>query len=221
MKKVNCRKVAENACKNWFSYQNAVELELAARAVKNFDPKVILEIGVANGASLATWAAVTEPDLVIGLDPLTNPKTPEAEASLNQLIKDYNIQMIPHIDRAREAHEKLEKILGNRKIDFMFIDGGHGYNDASYDFQFYSQYLNVPSIVGFHDVYGSDALADGGSLVNFYWDRVARQSGYNYDLFHNHSSMGIGIIYINKDNAPELIKENFTWKAERDLKNES
>lgn len=190
-----CYDVAQNAFKNWHSYQNADELEIALRVVKKFAPKVIVEIGIANGASLASWAEIAKPDIAIGIDPLNNPKTMQQEMSLGKLIHDYNLKIIPHIDRAPEAHEKLIELLDGRKIDFLFIDAEHRYDDVRYDYYEYVKYLNHPSIVGFHDVYFSEHIFDSGSQVSALWERLKRQN-IDYDEIHFHSTMGIGILHI-------------------------
>ena len=108
--------------------------------------------------------------------------------------------MIPHISRLDEAHQQLKTLLGDCKVDFLFIDGGHGYDDVSHDYRMYLQYMNRPSIIGFHDVYQSDTLSDGGSHVGFFWERMKRLYP-KYDEFHFHSSMGIGFVYL----LPEVV----------------
>lgn len=190
-----CKQIAEKAVKDWFAYQNSVELELALRVIDERKPKVILEIGVAHGGSLAAWVKVANPDLAIGIDPLTLPHTPEQQASFDKLIKENNIKMIPWVSRLPEAHKELKKLLKGRKVDFLFIDGGHGYDDARHDFQEYKKYLNPNAMVGFHDIYYSDVLADAGSLVSLFWERIKRNYIY-HDEFHYHSTMGIGIIQL-------------------------
>jgi len=209
---VDCKKVAENAVKNWFSYQDPFELEIAARWVQKFDPRVILEIGTANNASIATWVAVSNPDLVIGIDPLTNPQTPDEKKSFNKLVDEYKINIIPTIDR--KAHSELEAILDGRKVDFLFIDGGHDYHDASYDYQAFAKYLNVPALIGFHDVFQNPVLCDGGSLVGYFWERMVIESEYNYRIINNNTSMGIGMISLNENNKKSLLKPEYLKRGE-------
>ena len=193
---MTCKQIAEKAVKEWFAYQNPVELELALRSVKEHNPKVILEIGVAQGGSIAAWAKATDADLVIGMDPLTIPREPKMKASFDKLIKENDIKIIPWVSRLPVAHEELEKLLKGCKIDFLFIDGNHGYGDAQYDFSAYKKYLAEDALVGFHDIYYSDALADAGSLVCFFWERMKRDYSHN-DEFHFHSTMGIGMVKMN------------------------
>ena len=131
--------------------------------------------------------------MAIALDPLTIPRTEEQKKVYENLSKIYNFQIIPYISRLQEAHNNLKEILQGRKVDFLFIDGGHSYDDVKHDFFAYLQYMNNPSVIGFHDIYYSDQLSDSGHQVSFFWERIKRL--YVYDEFCFHSSMGIGLIY--------------------------
>lgn len=191
---MNCRQIAKKACKEWFAYQDPFELEMALRSLKKFHPKRICEIGTANGASIASWCEACKPELAIGLDPLTNPKTPEQQASFDYLMQKYNIKMIPYISRFQEAHDMMKNFLKGKKLDFLFIDGEHGFRDVVYDFNFYLPYMNSPSIIGFHDIYYREDLIDSGQESGLFWERIKKK--YNYDEFVYHSTMGIGFIYL-------------------------
>jgi len=81
------KQVAQKAVKEWFAYQNALELEFSMRVVSEFKPKVISEIGTAHNASLACWVEAANPELAIGIDPLTLPKT-EAQ---QKVFDDYTL----------------------------------------------------------------------------------------------------------------------------------
>jgi cephalosporin hydroxylase len=196
---VNSRQLAKKAVKEWYGYQNVDELEMALRVVKRKKPKVIMEIGIAHGASLFAWTKVAKPELSIGLDPLTLEKTPEQRESLERNAKENNIHLIPWVSRLPIAHELLENVLDGRKIDFLFIDGNHGYDDGRHDFQEYKKYLSDDALVGFHDIYYCDVLADAGSTLPFFWERMKRDYNGQYE-FHFNSSMGIGMVEMNSYN---------------------
>jgi len=194
---MDCKSLAEKACKHWFAYQNPVELELALRVAKEFCPKVVVEIGIAYCASLACWAEIARPDLVIGIDPMTLPATEEQKGVIDFLTALYKIHIIKQPSCLPKAHSELEALLGDKKIDFLFIDADHRYDSVRADWDNYLPYMNSPSMVGFHDIYYSDKIFDSGSQVSFLWDRIKRQMKYNrFDEFHYHSSMGIGIVYL-------------------------
>ena len=192
------KEVAQKAVDEWYAYQNAYELEVGLHMIQEREPKVIVEIGVAFGATLAAWAEVCKPDLVIGIDPLTLPMTPIQKDVLDGLVKKYDLKIIPHRSEHSEAFEKLEELLDGRKIDFLFIDGEHLYDNVKHDFDEYMKYMNHISTIGFHDVYYNKTLYDAGSRVNVLWHQLKR-SYINYDEIHFHSSMGLGFIHLPKD----------------------
>ena len=166
------RETAETAVKEWFAYQNPLELEMALRAVEFIQPKVIMELGVAHGASLASWAEIAKPDICISLDPEDIPRTPEQKKSFEYLADKYKFQRIGRYSRDPYSHKMMDIMLNGRKVDFMFIDGAHGFDDVKHDFYSYKKYMAPNGVVGFHDIYFSEGLVDAGSQVNWLWDRL-------------------------------------------------
>lgn len=190
-----CHDIAQEVVKSGSAYQDAFELEMALRAIAIHKPKIILEIGIANAASLASWAAVCEPELVIGIDPMNNPKHAGWQEALDRRIAENNIKIIPHISRLEITHEALKGILNERKVDFLFIDAEHKYDDVRHDFYKYLPYMAPGGIVGFHDIFYSDEIFDSGSQAGFFWERMKREYKI-WDEFQFHSTMGIGLVYL-------------------------
>jgi len=188
------KEISERAVKEWFAYQNQLELQMALTAIEKISPQVVLEIGVAHGASLAAWSAIAHPELTIALDPEDIPRTPEQKASYDFLAKIYNFRRIPFYTRNPNAHKMLENYLDGRKVDFMFIDGAHGFDDVKHDYYSYRKYMAPNGVVGFHDIAYTEGLVDAGSQVNWLWDRLKLL--YDHDEFYSHSTMGIGLIYL-------------------------
>jgi hypothetical protein len=202
---MNANEIALKAVNEWFAYQNVIELENALVAVDLIKPQIVMELGTAHGGSLAAWAEICKPQLTISLDPEDIPRTPEQQASFDNLCKQYKFERIQFYDRNPHAHELLKIILAGRKIDFMFLDGAHGFDDVNYDFYSYKKYMSPNGVVGFHDIYGCEALEDAGSGVNWLWDRLIKR--YSYDLFYSHSGMGIGLIYLGRPQTPSAHKQ--------------
>lgn len=199
---MKAHELAEKAVKEWFAYQNVFELEMALTTLEKINPKVIMELGTAHGASLACWAEIAKPELVISLDPEDIPRTEAQKASFNHLAKKYKFQRIPLYDRNPKAQDMLEQILNGRKIDFLFIDGAHDFHSVSFDFYTYKKYMAPNGVVGFHDIAYNEVLADAGSTVSWFWDRMMTR--YEHDIFYQHSSMGIGFIYLGMPTVPSV-----------------
>ena len=198
------KEISEKVVDEWFGYQDKFEMEMALTVVGKLQPKVILEIGTAHGASLAAWAEIAKPDLTIALDPEDIPRTTEQQKSFDFLAKEYNFRRIPFYTRNPVAHSKLKAILDKKKVDFMFIDAAHDFDNVLYDFYAYKKYMAPNGVVGFHDITYNEVLADAGSTVSFFWDRMVTR--YNYDIFYHHSTMGIGFIYLGMPVTPSTHK---------------
>lgn len=192
--------IAFKAVNEWFAYQNVIELSNAINAVGLFKPRVVMELGTAHGGSLAAWAEIAKPELTISLDPEDIPRTPEQQASFDNLCKTYDFKRIPKYSRDPIAREMLKSYLNGRKIDFLFIDGAHGFDDVKHDFYAYKPFMAPNGVIGLHDIFYSEALEDAGSQVSWLWDRLIKR--YNYDLFYSHSGMGIGLIYLGVPCTP-------------------
>ena len=108
-------------------------------------PKVILEIGVADGGSLLLWSKLLQEDgLLIGIDAYSlmgwDLKTTKCKTVL--IIGD---------SRGEQVVEETKKTLQGREIDFLRIDGGHDYVTAKSDFDKYSPFVREGGLIAFHD----------------------------------------------------------------------
>jgi len=51
-----------------------------------------------------------------------------------------------------EQRARLQRVLGGRPIDFLFIDGDHGYDGVRADYELYAPLVRPGGIVAFHDI---------------------------------------------------------------------
>jgi glycosyltransferase involved in cell wall biosynthesis len=101
-------------------------------------PESIIEIGVAEGASLAF---ARPPTLAIGVDP-----TPRAMSPLKA-----NTQIFPETSDEFFAQRRPDALLGGRPLGVGFIDGLHLYEQALKDFINLERYCGPRSVILFHD----------------------------------------------------------------------
>lgn len=117
------------------------------------DPHVILEIGTGMGGSLKFWEQLVKPgDLVVSVD---------VEPDLKRIVWDYKgsdrkILLIVGDSMDEKTVTAVKETLSGRSVDFLFIDGGHLYENVSTDFRNYMPFVKVGGLVGFHDLSDPD-----------------------------------------------------------------
>jgi len=100
-----------------------------------------------------------------------------------------------------ETLRKIEGILRDDKVDFLFIDGDHSYEGVKKDFEMYSPLVRKGGIIAFHDIipdyytkYGIKTSSWAGEVYKF-WDEV-KEKYEHLEIVKdkNQDGFGIGII---------------------------
>jgi len=98
---------------------------------------------------------------------------------------------------------KVQKILGDKKIDFLFIDGDHSYEGIKQDFLFYSKCVRKDGLIAFHDIM-KDNLPGNVCEVDKFWARI--KTVYQHrEIVADRKQIGagIGIIYYDPEKTCE------------------
>lgn len=116
--------------------------------VKN-DVKVILEIGVArfnNGANMSTVSTgvflenKNDDTIYLGVD-----------LADRSYVKGKNVHTLrTNSSNLEEIMNKIEELYGEKRIDFLFIDGWHSVNQVLDEWRFV-EYLSKDGVIAFHD----------------------------------------------------------------------
>lgn len=115
------------------------------KILKKIKPKTILEIGTANGGTLFLFCQVADPNATIISIDLPGGKFgggyPKWKIPLYKSFakKNQKIYLIRANSHKQETLEKVKKILDDKKVDFLFIDGDHSYGGVKKDFEIYSR----------------------------------------------------------------------------------
>lgn len=163
--------------------QNPQEIYNLLEEVYKLDPKVIVEVGVWNGGSLKIWDRVlsdVEDSLIIGVDMYDNLKW-----DINQA--ESRVVFIKTDTRTDMAASLIDGELGNRKIDFLFLDGDHGYLAVKGDFEKISYLVRPGGLVAFHD------LKTEAANVGKFWNEIDLPKK---DLSIGGGSQGVGVVWV-------------------------
>ena len=179
-----------------------VILELA-RIVKKLKPRYILEIGTANGGTLFLWCRLAMDDAtVISVDLPGGPfgggypkwRIPLYKSFAKEKQRLYLIRASSHDPRTLK---NVRRILGENKLDFLFIDGDHTYEGVKKDFEMYVPLVRKGGIVTFHDIVPGPLELVGG--VPKFWNEIKRETKYkNVEVVQDWSQggYGLGILFI-------------------------
>jgi len=163
-------------------------------------PKVILEIGTAGGGTLFLFSNIAhEEAILISVDLY---QTIEKRILFRYIGKEkQKIFLIQGDSHSIETLRKIEGILRDDKVDFLFIDGDHSYEGVKKDFEMYSPLVRKGGIIAFHDIipdyytkYGIKTSSWAGEVYKF-WDEV-KEKYEHLEIVKdkNQDGFGIGII---------------------------
>jgi len=164
-------------------------------------PKTLLEIGTASGGTLFLFCQVAEPDAtIISVDLPGGPfggGYPEWRIPLYKSFakEKQRIHLIRADSHDPKTLEIVKKILGDSKLDFLFIDGDHTYEGVKRDFEMYSPLVRKGGIIAFHDIV--EHPPETGCEVSRFWNEIKHSYTYlEIVKSWNQKWAGIGVIYV-------------------------
>lgn len=178
------------------------EILESLKILDNVKPKIMLEIGTANGGTLFLFshiasrdATILSVDLPAGMFGGGYPiwKIPLYKSFA---LSDQKIQLIRADSHRHSTLERIKSILNEKEIDFLFIDGDHTYEGVKKDFEMYSSLVKNAGVIAFHDIVPGPTENVGG--VPEFWQEI--KSEYKYlEIVKdwNQGGYGIGLIYKN------------------------
>jgi len=176
------------------SVQMRDEILALANAVKSINPKIILEIGTCNGGTLFIWSNIAT-DTVITCD--LN-KTKVREDLYQQFPPDSSDCKI--ISLAGDSHndkflETVKTKLGNKPVDFLFIDGDHTEAGVRQDYAMYSPLVRSGGLIAFHDIVEKQPTPQ--NQVYYFWEELKKNVEYE-EFIHdsNQTGYGIGLVHV-------------------------
>lgn len=159
--------------------QNPRELREFLEVVRDLAPKTVLEIGTARGGMLYCFCQLAAPDaLLVSLDlpgaPNCGGQTQVERSFFSSFRQPGQVMhFIPDNSHNHTSRERLRSILGDRKVDLMFIDGDHSYGGVRIDCDMYAEFLSPDGIMVLHDICLLPEHWGGGNEVGEFWKEYA------------------------------------------------
>lgn len=174
--------------------QDPFEIHEAMHFLDNRGLNNFLEIGTYGGGTFACWASII-PGIKISLDmPPPDINADERDAKMRE---DFAGVHILRGDSHNYAHvETIRRILGDEKVDFLFIDGDHSQRGCKQDYDMYVQFVNPQGgIIGFHDIVDSPRHRSEGCFVGPAFQSIG---GPRVEILGGNVWGGIGFIMLGE-----------------------
>lgn len=164
-------------------------------------PKVIVEIGTANGGTLFLLTKVAPDNATIISIDLPRGEFgggyPRWKVPLYKSFrrKKQNIFLIRASSHSQKTLKKVRTILNSDPIDFLLIDGNHTYEGVKKDFSLYSSLVRKGGIIAFHDIVFHPFHPD--CQVDKFWTEIKdKYKTQEIISLQNQTWAGIGILFV-------------------------
>jgi len=183
--------------------QNMNELLGLVREVEQLELSTVCEIGTLKGGTLFIWCQLARPDATVFSIDLPGGEFGGgySERSLplfDAFTKDgQRLECLRGDSHAEETRQDFASRLGERRLDFLFIDGDHTYDGVRQDFEMYAPYVRPGGIVAFHDILPRPELPE--IEVWRFWEELKQSHRHREFIEHDKGSrsIGIGLVHID------------------------
>jgi cephalosporin hydroxylase len=176
--------------------QDSYEIRSLLTFLQQKKVRSFVEIGTSHGGSFYAFSAICKPgghkvsvDLCGGAygQPYD---VAYRNALLSKLCKGARFVMADSHDPSTPA--RVSEILGDARVDFLFIDADHTYNGVSSDYNMYRSFVKPGGWIGFHDIKQSAFHESLGVGVGKFWESLA---GHKMQFIGTeHEGCGVGLI---------------------------
>lgn len=180
-------------------FQNKDEIAALFNVIQRIRPRTVIEIGTGWGGTLFLFAAVASPDaILVSIDlpsSLFGRGYPGWKESLyKSFARDRQmIELVRGNSHQASSVEAVERILKNRPVDVLFIDGDHTYEGVKMDFELYSPMVRKGGLIALHDI--TPSLHNIEIEVPQFW-RELRDAYENSEITFQQDEAGIGILRV-------------------------
>jgi len=175
------------------------EIESLLRHIRALRPRTVLEIGTDRGGTLFLFATVAEDDaLLVSVDLPLGPFGGGYAKRRSKLYRAFarrgqRIELLRQDSHDPPTVEAVERILGGRPVDLLFIDGDHSYEGVAADFRLYSPFVRDGGPIVFHDIVPGPAEHVGG-VPRFWQELKASEAVTEFVADWKQGGYGLGIL---------------------------
>ena len=182
--------------------QKREEIQWLFELVRAARPRTVLEIGLDLGGTLFLWSRATAPDAhLIAID--NRPVGRFGKWSPFSLVRrgfavgSQRMSLLMASDSHTEiTRRRVAEFLGDRPIEFLFIDGDHSYDGVCQDFNMYSPLMAPGGLIAFHDI--SPNPAEWTKGVARFWREFSLDHETEERVVNDEPGFGIGIYRVPK-----------------------
>lgn len=180
--------------------QIRAEILALTNFVAGLRPRNIMEIGSASGASFYLWSRLAAEDgKKISVDLPGGVYGGEVNADLevrarrDQMMQGFapGVHIVAGDSHTPEIYGQVQSILGEEKVDFLFIDGDHTYEGVRTDYLMYRDFVRSQGYIAFHDINDSEFHRANRVGVGRLWREL---EGVKLEFNEHEDWAGIGVI---------------------------
>jgi predicted O-methyltransferase YrrM len=168
-------RLARQSVKVHGAIQHVDELTCFTKRLRASPPRVVLEIGTAQGGVFWLFCRVARTDAtLISLD---LPSTERHSGGKRMAIDlpamkkaGQTIHVVHGDSHQASALDRVGRLLGERKLDLLFIDGDHTYGGVKSDYEMYGPLVRAGGTIAFHDIVSTPWP---GCQVDRFWAEVS------------------------------------------------
>jgi predicted O-methyltransferase YrrM len=194
------------------AWQIEEEFRALTRLVERRRPRTVLEIGTADGGTLFAHTRLAHAEaLIVSIDLPHGPFGGGYPPWRIPLYESFSgprqeLRLLRVDSHAPSTADLLAHVLGERRIDYAFIDGDHTYDGVRQDFELCRRFAAPDAMIAFHDIAPrpnpewietAQALADDAAVRGF-WEQVKQRFAHDEFLRDpDQAGYGIGVLYLD------------------------
>jgi cephalosporin hydroxylase len=177
--------------------QSTEEILWLLELVRELRPATVVEIGTDEGGTLFLWTWVAAPDatlVAVDVRPLGLLGRWSTYAFVRRGLarERQRVKLVMPVDSQSPATvDRVRRLLGDRPVDFLFVDGDHSYDAVKRDYELWSPLVRRGGLIAFHDV-----KPDAPNDVPRFWSDLKRSTATEECIAGDPPSYGIGVVRV-------------------------